>query len=139
MTNSKQKGNRGERELAKKLRELGCTGARRTQQFSGYNGDDDVDGGTELERFFIECKRVEQLNLHQAMEKAQNQCPSDKIPVIMHRKNGRKWLATFDLTDAIERELQHLRNEADYAAFIAGLAKKCIADCLKEEDCEGVI
>ena len=42
MTNSKQKGNRGERELAAKLRDLGCPSARRTQQFCGNAGDEDI-------------------------------------------------------------------------------------------------
>lgn len=102
--NSKQKGNRGERELANILKkDFGLT-ARRSQQFCGNAGDEDVKC-EELKRWFIECKRVQQLNLHDAMEKAVKQCPLGKIPVIIHRKNGKKWLATFELSDAVINEI----------------------------------
>ena len=43
--NSRQKGARGERELASKLREYGYN-TRRGQQYSGANGDADVVGLT---------------------------------------------------------------------------------------------
>lgn len=108
--NSKQKGNRGERELAAKLRELGCTGARRSQQFCGDAGDEDVKCDS-LPRWFIECKRVEQLNLHDAVEKAAIQTTCGKIPVVIHRKNGKKWLATFQLEDAVLEELNYLERK----------------------------
>ena len=58
MTNSRQKGARGERELAAVLREHGFE-CRRGQQFCGANGDADVVG---LPGIHIECKRVESLN-----------------------------------------------------------------------------
>ena len=43
MTNGREKGARGERELARKLREYGYH-SRRGQQYSGANGDADVVG-----------------------------------------------------------------------------------------------
>lgn len=111
MVNSKKKGSRGELELANLLKDKFGLTARRTQQFCGDAGDDDVKC-EELSRWFIECKRVEQLNLHEAVEKASEQCPPMKIPVVIHRKNGRGWLATFQLSDAVFSELlikEHLR------------------------------
>lgn len=63
MTNSRQKGARGERELARILREYGYD-CRRGQQYCGANGDADVVG---LEGIHIECKRVERLNLEDAL------------------------------------------------------------------------
>ena len=63
MTNSRQKGARGERELARILREYGYD-CRRGQQYCGANGDADVVG---LEGIHIECKRVERLNLEDAV------------------------------------------------------------------------
>ena len=60
---SRNKGKVGERELAKKLRELGFD-ARRGQQFCGANGDADVVG---LPNIHIECKRVEALRLYDAL------------------------------------------------------------------------
>ncbi len=64
--NSREKGKRGERELASKLREYGY-GTRRGQQYCGANGDADVVG---LPGIHIECKRVERLNLDDAMTQA---------------------------------------------------------------------
>ncbi len=64
--NSREKGKRGERELASKLREYGY-GTRRGQQYCGANGDAYVVG---LPGIHIECKRVERLNLDDAMTQA---------------------------------------------------------------------
>lgn len=62
--NSREKGCKGERELAKILRDYGYT-AKRGQQYSGANGDADVVGITGVH---IECKRVERLNIHDGHE-----------------------------------------------------------------------
>lgn len=51
--NSREKGKRGERELAGELRRHGYD-ARRGQQYCGANGDADVVG---LPGLHIECKR----------------------------------------------------------------------------------
>ena len=61
--NSRQKGARGERELAKIFREHGYD-ARRGQQYCGASGDADVIG---LPGIHVECKRVEKLNLLDAV------------------------------------------------------------------------
>ena len=60
--NSRQKGVRGERELAGILRDYGFD-SRRGQQYCGLNGDADVIG---LPGIHIECKRVERLNIYEA-------------------------------------------------------------------------
>ena len=71
--NSKQKGSRGERELAKKLKEYGYD-CRRSVQYCGANGDADVVG---LDGIHIECKRVERLNIQDAMSQAIADCKED--------------------------------------------------------------
>ena len=98
--NSNQKGKVGERELAKKLREYGYN-CRRGQQFSGANGDADVVG---LEGIHIEVKRVERLNIHDAVDQAKrDSLPFDtKLPAVFHRKNNCKWLVTMELDDWIK-------------------------------------
>lgn len=98
MTNSKDKGARGERELANLLKEHGYN-TRRGQQFCGANGDADVVG---LPNIHIECKRVEQLNLYKAMKQSENDARSGEIPTVMHRKNNKKWLVTMSLDDWLE-------------------------------------
>lgn len=104
MTNSKQKGARGEREAAAKLREYGWS-ARRGQQYSGANGDPDIIG---LPGHHIEVKRVEKLNLDDAMAQAVADARDGEIPVVMHRKNNGKWRITLDADDYLGRVLQGL-------------------------------
>ena len=97
MVNSKQKGARGERELANKLKEYGFD-CRRGQQYCGASGDADVIG---LPEIHIECKRVQRLNITDAMSQAIGDCKG-KIPVVMHRKDREEWLVTMRLNDWIE-------------------------------------
>lgn len=93
--NSRQKGAAGERELAKTLRSYGFE-TRRGQQYCGANGDADVVG---LPGIHIECKRVERLNLGDAMAQSKADAREGEIPVVMHRKNNCKWLVTLSLED----------------------------------------
>lgn len=93
--NSKQKGARGERELARKLREYGYD-SRRGQQYCGSNGDPDVTG---LPGVHIECKRVERLNVEDAMSQSKGDARDDEKPVVAHRKNNCEWLVTMRLVD----------------------------------------
>lgn len=95
--NSRNKGASGERELSKILREYGYE-CRRGQQFCGANGDADVIG---LPHIHIECKRVERLNLEDAMRQAIRDSGNDK-PCVFHRKNRSEWLVTMRLNDWVE-------------------------------------
>lgn len=99
MTNSRQKGARAERQLAKELRKYGYEDARRGQQFSGANGDADVTG---LDKIHIECKHVERLNIHDAMEQSKRDARDNETPVVMHKKNRTNWLVTMELIDWIQ-------------------------------------
>lgn len=98
--NSKQKGARGERELAKKLNEYGYE-CRRGQQYCGANGDADVVG---LPGIHIECKRVERLNIYEAIDQAKHDAiPFDTtLPAVFHRKDNCEWLVTMTLDDWIQ-------------------------------------
>ena len=98
MTNSREKGARGERELASKLREHGFE-ARRGQQYSGANGDADVVG---LPGIHIEAKRVERLNLYDALAQSKRDAREGEKPVVMHRKNNSEWVVIQPLDDWIE-------------------------------------
>ena len=96
--NSKDKGRRGEAELARKLREYGYD-TRRGQQYSGANGDADVVG---LAGVHIEVKRRERLNIEDAMAQSKHDAREGEIPVVMHRKNNCEWLVTMQLERFIE-------------------------------------
>lgn len=97
--NGREKGAKGERELAKVLREYGYTEAKRGQQFCGINGNADVIDA--LPNIHIECKRAERLNIHEAMEQAKRDTKG-KLPAVFHRKNRSKWLVTMELPDFME-------------------------------------
>lgn len=107
--NSRAKGANGERELSKRLNELFGTEARRGQQFSGLEGKDVVG----LPGIHVESKRVEKLNIHDAVEQAIGDAKAGEVPAVFHRKNHYDWLVTLRLTDV----------EAFVSAFV-----KIIAD-----------
>lgn len=92
--NSNRKGKEGERELANLLRDRYGYKCRRGQQFCGSNGDADVVG---LPGIHIECKRVEKLNIYEAVEQSINDAREGEMPTVMHRKNHKDWLVTLPL------------------------------------------
>lgn len=100
--NSRQKGARGERELAKKLKEYGYD-CRRGQQYSGIEGQDIVG----LPRVHVEVKRVEKLNIYDAIDQAKRDSKANDmpygydLPAVFHRKNNCEWLVTMTLKDWI--------------------------------------
>ena len=93
--NSRDKGKRGELELAKKLKEYGYD-TRRGQQYCGSNGDADVVG---LPGIHIECKRVEKLNLYDAISQSVSDAKENEMPAVFHRKNNCEWLVTMRFDD----------------------------------------
>jgi len=96
--NSKAKGGRGERELAHVLQGYGYD-AHRGQQFAGGVDSPDVYG---LPGIHIECKRVENLNIHKAYEQAERDAAGQKIPAVFHRRNREGWMVTMSLSDFME-------------------------------------
>jgi len=103
--NSRQKGARGERELAKFLTAHGYP-ARRGQQFSGSPDSPDVVCKS-LSKFQIECKLVEALNIHKVIAQARGDSLLHQIPVVMHKKNRTEWLVTMPLEDLLDILLHH--------------------------------
>ena len=95
MANSKQKGARGERELSSKLKEYGYK-TRRGQQYCGANGDADVVG---LPGIHIECKRVERLNIYDAISQAKADKKENELGTVFHRKDRSEWLVTMTLDE----------------------------------------
>ena len=86
---SRDKGKRGEREVALILREHGFE-ARRGQQYCGANGDADVVGVPGLH---IEVKRTEKFRMYEALDQARNDAREDELPVVFTRKNNCDWVA----------------------------------------------
>ncbi len=95
---SREKGKRGERELARKLNEHGYT-THRGQQYCGANGDADVVG---LDGIHIECKRTEAFRLWDALAQAKADARPEELPAVMHRKNNCEWVVIMTLDDWIQ-------------------------------------
>lgn len=97
MTNGKQKGKRGELEFSRLCRANGWE-VRRTAQYCGNTGEAaDVVG---LPGVHVEVKRVERLNIEDAMAQARRDSQkSGRVPIVAHRKNNCKWLITMTAED----------------------------------------
>ena len=62
-------------------------------------GNADVVG---LPGIHIECKRVEKLNLLDAMAQAVHDALSGRLPAVFHRRDRCEWLVTMRLSDWIQ-------------------------------------
>lgn len=100
MVNGKRKGKRGELELVRLLKSYGFD-ARRSVQYNGKTeeGQADLVG---LPNIHIECKRVEKLNIYDAIFQAKRDAKTGELPTVFHRKNDCEWLVTMRLADWME-------------------------------------
>lgn len=83
---SRQKGKRGEREAAAELGKIFGCDARRGVQYQG--GPDSPDVVLDGVNVHVEAKRVERLNLYDALEQATADA-GDAVPIVWHRRNGK--------------------------------------------------
>ena len=102
--NSRDKGARGERALAKKLREYGYN-AERGQQYSGKGNADVI---TNMGDIHIECKYTSKGHglLYDWISQAQRDAKESEMPVVIHKHidkttKGMPWLVTLTLDDFI--------------------------------------
>jgi hypothetical protein len=93
--NSRTKGKRGELEAAKAWTAAVGGEARRGQQFCG--GADSPDVVCE-QHVHLEVKRTERGNPYHWIDQAVADA-GEKVPVVLHRRNGREWLLVVRLTD----------------------------------------
>ena len=95
-SSSARKGANGERELATVLREYGYNIER-----GGSMSFGEVPDLTGLPGVHTECKRVERLNVPEAMKQAQRDSDrfKDGAPTVFHRRSRESWLVTMRLAD----------------------------------------
>ena len=93
---SQRKGADGERELAALLREYGYPAER-----GGSLSFGEVPDLTGLPGVHIEVKRVERLNVPEAMKQAVRDAGKfhDGVPALFHRRSREPWLVTMQLKD----------------------------------------
>ena len=93
---SRDKGKRGELEVAAIMRSHGFE-ARRGQQRRG--GGDSPDVIHNIPNLYVEVKLREQFNLYAALEKATQEAFHLDTPVVFHRRKRKNWLVTMDADD----------------------------------------
>lgn len=109
MVNSREKGKRGEREVADLIRRFGLP-ARRGQQYRGGSDSPDVVG---LPGVHVEVKLTERFQPYEALDQAEadtqrlwntQEDPDQLIdtPVVFHRRNRKRWIVVLDALDFLE-------------------------------------
>jgi len=96
---SRRKGKSGELEASKELTRLLGVQCRRGVQYQGGPDSPDVCG---ISGLHFEVKRTEKFNAYAALEQAKSDAPEGSVPVVLHRRNGRKWLLIAELDDVPE-------------------------------------
>ena len=96
---SQKKGRAGELELVKILRDHGISAD--AGKAVSFGSEPDVTG---VDGIHVECKRVEKLNVSEAMFQAIEDSKkfNDGIPALFHRKNRQPWLVTMIFDDWIQ-------------------------------------
>lgn len=99
MVNSRAKGAAGEREWANYCKDaFGLSSARRSQQYCGTADTQDV---LSWPGCHAEVKRVERLNVDDAMVQAVRDSEGKSIPYVAHRKNHGDWMVTVRAKDLV--------------------------------------
>lgn len=102
MTNSKQKGSRGERELRDIWKKHGYAEAHRSQQYSG-KGESSADIEGVDPRLHIESKvGYSYKKIYDFMEQAERDAKDGQVPIVNCRMDRKDWLCVLRLEDFIE-------------------------------------
>lgn len=99
--NSKRKGAAGERELLDLLTENGIQCHRNEQRYVGGKENPDISAEIAGMSLHIEVKRVERLNVWEALQQAIYDANNKALPVVVHRSNRKPWLVTMRLSDLL--------------------------------------
>lgn len=100
--NVKRKGTAGENELAEILRGAGIRAYRNDQIYTGGKGNPDVFAEIGDQKLHIEVKRVEKLNVPEAVNQAIRDAEEGAFPLVAHRRNREKWLVTMPLLPLLD-------------------------------------
>lgn len=130
--NSRNKGARFERELAKALKAHGYDEARRTAQYCGNTGDaSDVVG---LPGLHIEAKHCEQMRLYDWIAQAVRDAEangSGNLPAVFHKKNYSDVLVTMRLDNFMQ-----LYKEWEAGRMPVKTSQLCAACQFDSENCK---
>lgn len=93
MVNGKQKGKKGELEVANIFKKYGYETARRSAQFCGNNEEGAADV-VNLPYLHVEVKRTEKFNDEKALQQAEKDAIIQKkseVPIVVYRRNREDW------------------------------------------------
>jgi hypothetical protein len=92
----REKGKRGERAAAEVLRALGFTDCRRGRQYAGHPDAPDVVG---IPGAHLEVKVRQAGNVTRWLEEAAEDGGPERVPLVMHKRNGEVFKITFFASD----------------------------------------
>lgn len=95
--NSKRKGSAGEAEIVNLLQGYGIRAYRNDQIYKSGKGNPDVHAEIADTKIHLEVKRVEKLNVSEAVKQAERDAVAGYFPALVHRKNREHWLLTVPL------------------------------------------
>jgi Holliday junction resolvase len=102
MINSRTKGKVAELEVVNLFKNAGYKDSHRSQQFKGTKESADIIIPRLDKIYQFEVKRREQVGkLDEWLQKTDKEAGEEKIPVVIHRRNGEPWKVTLLLTDWI--------------------------------------
>jgi Holliday junction resolvase len=96
---SRERGKRGERELAAFLTDQGFPATRGAQHRGGPGSPDVL---CEALPLHLECKSTERLRLYEALAQARSEARPGAVPVVAHRANRKEWVAILLLEDLLD-------------------------------------
>jgi len=105
---SRDKGKRGEREVAELMRKYGFE-ARRGQQFKGTKDSPDIIHN--MGNFYVEVKRTQAFSLYPVLEQAAEEGGDESRPIVFHRKNDKPWVVVVYADEFLD-----LMQDVDYLA-----------------------
>lgn len=95
----RERGKRGERYVANRIRERLGVEARRGVQYSGGPDSPDVVG---LVGYHIEVKNVNRLDLRGALAQSRNDAGEHEVPIVIHHRDREPWYVTLGLEDFLD-------------------------------------
>ena len=108
----RERGKRGERYVANRIRERLGLDARRGVQYSGGPGSPDVVG---LPGIHIEVKNCNKTELPKWIRQSTDEAADGEAPVVIHHRDREPWYITLGFDDflGMYKELLELRNAAE--------------------------
>lgn len=94
----REKGKRGERQVAEIFRRLLGTPTRRGRQYSGLGAPDVVD---HIPETHCEVKLQEKSRLDEWFDQACKDAKPGEVPFVVHRRSNRPWMITFRFEDLL--------------------------------------